>query len=147
MPEPRSTTTTTTTTAPPPIAIVVPPPPRTPDLHELALGKKLRIAGIAVGAFGVASLVTGGVFAGLTANINHQLNQPSGSTPTYNKSLEARGRTDQALETAFFVVGGAAVAAGVATLVVGTQKLKRNTFALAPVVGPSQVGASFSVGF
>ncbi|MGZ3426194.1 MAG: tetratricopeptide repeat protein [Polyangia bacterium] len=138
----------TVTPPPPPTAIVAPPPPpRAPDLHELAVGKKLRMAGIAVGAVGVGSLVAGGVFAGLTANINHQLNQPSASMPTYNKSLESRGRTDQALETAFFVVGGAAVAASVATLVIGTQKVKRNSFALAPVVGPGHVGASVSVGF
>ena len=87
------------------------------------------------------------MFAGLTANINHQLNTPPPTMPTYNKSLEARGRTDQSLETAFFVVGGAAVAASVATLVVGTLKLKRNTFALAPVAAPGVVGASVSVGF
>jgi tetratricopeptide (TPR) repeat protein len=149
LPEPRpSTTSATTTNAAPPVAIVAPPPkPRAPDLHELALGRKLRIAGIAVGAFGVAALATGGVFAGLTANINHQLNQPASSMPTYNKSLEARGRTDQSLETAGFVVGGAALAAGVATLVVGTQKLERNRFALAPLVGPGRVGASFGMGF
>jgi tetratricopeptide (TPR) repeat protein len=134
---------------PPPSGIVTPPPPRKPDLHELALGKKLRLAGIGVGAVGVASLIVGGVFAGLTANINHQLNNPAKSNPPplYDKSLESRGRTDQAVETAFFAVGGAAIVAGATTLIVGTQKVKRNTFELTPAVGPGRVGASFSVGF
>jgi tetratricopeptide (TPR) repeat protein len=143
-----NSTTTVTTPTPPPVAIVAPPPkPREPDLHELAVGKKLRIAGIAAGAVGIGSLVAGGVFAGYTASVNHTLNNPPPTMPTYNKALESRGRTDQALETAFFVIGGAAVAASVATLVIGTQKVKRNSFALAPVAGPGRVGASLSVSF
>jgi tetratricopeptide (TPR) repeat protein len=137
-------------TAPPvtaPIVVAPPPPRREPDQHELALGRKLRIAGIAVGAFGVASVATGAAFAGLTAKTNDELNHPSGTMPTYDKSLESKGRTYQALETAFFVVGGAAVVAGVATFLVGTQKVKRNNFALAPIVAPTQVGASFGLSF
>jgi tetratricopeptide (TPR) repeat protein len=145
----------TITTPPPPVIIirepapppVVPaPPPPKPDPQELALGRKLRIAGIATGAFGVASLVAGGVFAGQTASINHQLNSP-GPDATYSKSLESRGRTFQALETAGFVVGGAAVVASVATLVIGSHKIKKNTFALAPAVGPGHVGVSVGGSF
>jgi tetratricopeptide (TPR) repeat protein len=144
---PTPTTTNTTTPTPPPPVITPPPPKREPDQHELALGRKLRIAGIASGAFGIASLAAGGAFAGLTASINHQLNTPSGSMPVYDKSLESKGRTYQTLETTFFVVGGAAVVAGVTTFVLGTQKVKRNTFALAPVLGPTQVGASLQGSF
>jgi len=51
------------------------------------------------------------------------------------------------LETASFVVGGAALAAGVATLVIGTHKVKRNTFALAPAVGPGHVAVSLAGSF
>jgi tetratricopeptide (TPR) repeat protein len=134
----------------PPVVVAPPPPPPRPpepDLHELALGRKLRIAGLAVGAFGVAAVGTGAAFAGLTAHVNQQLNNPGGPMPTYDKSLEQKGRTYHALETAFFVVGGAAVATGVVALIVGTQKVKRNTFALAPAVGPTQVGASFGMSF
>ncbi|HEY1585425.1 MAG TPA: tetratricopeptide repeat protein [Polyangia bacterium] len=136
---------------PMPVVIVAPPPPpekkREPDLHELALGKKLRIAGIAVGVVGIGALVAGGVFAGYTASVNHALNNPSSPSPVYNHTLEGKGRTDQALETAFFVVGGVAVATGVTALVLGTLKIKNNTFALAPVVGPTRVGATFRVSF
>ena len=126
--------------------VVTPPPPPKPDLHELAVGRKLRLAGIVTGAFGVASLVAGGVFAGQTASINHQLNSPAPNA-TYSRSLESRGRTFQMLETASFVVGGAALAAGVATLVIGTHKVKRNTFALAPAVGPGHVAVSLAGSF
>jgi tetratricopeptide (TPR) repeat protein len=139
------------TNTPIPVVVIAPPPPpppkREPDLQELALGRKLRIAGFATGGVAVASLVAGGVFAGLTANVNRQLNDPSGTSPTYSKSLESRGRTYQALETAGFVVGGAAAAAAVATLVVGHLKIKRNTFAVVPVVSPTRVAASLSVSF
>lgn len=136
-------------TAPPPVVVVppAPPPKPEPDLHELALGKKLRIAGLAVGAFGVAALGTGAAFAGLTAHVNGQLNNPGGSMPTYDKSLESKGRTYQTLETTFFVVGGVAVAAGVTAILVGTHKVKRNTFAIAPILGPTQAGASFGASF
>ncbi len=133
-------------TLPPPV-IVPPPKPREPDRAELALGRKLRIAGFAVGAFGVASLAAGGAFAGITVRVNDQLNNPTGPMPTYDKSLAARGRTDQALETVFFAVGGAAIAAGAACVILGTHKIHRNTFALVPVVGPTTVGATLGGSF
>ena len=65
----------------------------------------------------------------------------------YNKSLEQKGRIDQTLETTFFVVGGAALAAGVATLVVGQLDVKRNTFALVPSLGPTHAAACFRMSF
>jgi tetratricopeptide (TPR) repeat protein len=133
---------------PPPALIAPPLPPlRMVDRHELAQGRKLRVAGLAVGAFGIAAVVVGGTFAGLTDGINHQLNHPPAGAPVYDKSLESRGHTDQTLETALFAVGGAAVVAGVATFLVGTHKVKRNRFAFAPALGAHQVGASLGFGF
>lgn len=129
--------------------VVVEPPPkkREPDRNELALGRKLRLAGIVTGGAGIGLLVAGGVFAGYAASVNDKLNNPSGDAPVYNKNLESKGRADQALETAFFVAGGAAVVASVATLVVGQLKIKNNSFALAPSVGPSRVAATLKVTF
>ena len=144
LPPPAATPPPTVTA---PVVVAAAPKPRQPDRHQLALGHKLRIAGIAVGAFGIASLAAGAAFAASTASINRQLNDPSSPMPTYDKSLESRGRTNQALETALFVAGGAALAAGVSCLVLGTQKVKRNRFALAPAVGPTTVGATFAVQF
>lgn len=142
---------TSTPQQPLPVIIVAapapPPPKREPDERQLALGKKLRVAGLAVGAFGVGALVAGGVFAGYTASVNHSLNVPSSPMPMYNHALESRGRIDRALETAGFVVGGAAVAAGVTALALGAVKVKNNRFALAPDVGPTRVGASLRVSF
>ncbi|HWE26769.1 MAG TPA: tetratricopeptide repeat protein [Polyangia bacterium] len=131
------------------VVIVAPPPPekRGPDLGELRRGKQLRIAGAAVGAFGLGTLVAGSVFAYYTAHVNDTLNNPPSTMPTYNKSLEQKGRTDQALETAFFAVGGAALVAGVTALVVGELAVKRNTFAFVPSVGPTHAAATFRVRF
>lgn len=147
MPEPKASATTTQPSPLPPPKVEPSPPPRVPDPQALATGRKLRIAGIVVGGVGAGALIAGGVFAGQTASIDHQLNSPSGGMPVYNKSLESRGRTYQTLETTFFVVGGAAAVAAVATLVAGTVKIKRNSFALAPTGGPGQAGLSFAGSF
>ena len=132
------------------VVIVAPPPPppqkHEPDLRELDRGKKLRIAGAAVAAFGLGGLVAGGVFAGYTAKVNHTLNNPAPGA-TYDKSDEQKGRTDQALATTFFVVGGAALVGGVAALVWGSAAVKRNSFAVAPTFGPTHAGATVRVSF
>jgi tetratricopeptide (TPR) repeat protein len=132
------------------VVIVAPPPPpptkREPDLRELGLGKKLRIAGAAVAAAGVGGLIAGGVLAGWTAKVNHTLNNPP-SGATYDKSNEQKGRIDQALATTFFVVGGAALIGGVAALAWGSAAVKRNTFAVAPSFGPTHAAATFRMSF
>ena len=147
---PPAAATTPAKTEPLQVVIVAPPPPppkkREPDLRELGLGKRLRIAGAAVAAVGVGGLVAGGVFAGWTAKVNHTLNNPTPGA-TYDKSDEQKGRTDQALATTFFVVGGAALVGGVAALVWGSAAVKRNTFAVAPSFGPTHAAATFRMSF
>ncbi|HEX4460886.1 MAG TPA: hypothetical protein VIA18_23060, partial [Polyangia bacterium] len=132
-----------------PARVEAPPIVYTP--RDIARARLTRRAGLGVAAVGVAALVAGGVFAGITANINDKLNAPAqpsnGGRPIFSKSLEAKGRTDQACETAFFAVGGAAVVAGVATLIVGTKRLKRMTYAVAPAIGAHSVAATFDLRF
>ena len=139
-----------TKTEPLAVVIVSPPPPppkkREPDLHELSLGKKLRIAGASVAAAGVGGLVAGGVLAGWTAKVNHTLNNPSPGA-TYDKANEQKGRIDQALATTFLVVGGAALIGGVAALAWGSAAVKRNSYAVAPSFGPTHAAATFRVSF
>ncbi len=124
----------------PPLVVTPPrdtgPPPRT-----------LELAGIGTGAFGVASLALGGVFTGLTASVNHQLNHPPAQAP-FDPGLERRGETYQALETAFFVVGGAALVTGIIVYAVGHTRAHAATHAsVAPVVGTHAAGASLRFGF
>lgn len=130
---------------------VVAPAPIVYSPRDIARARLLRRVGLGVTAGGVAALVAGGVFAGITSNINGKLNSPAqpsnGGRPIFSKTLEAKGRTDQALETAFFAVGGAAVVAGVATLIVGSKRLKRMTYAVTPAIGPRGVAATLSLRF
>ncbi len=135
-----------------PTELTTPPTtPREPDARELSMGKRLRFAGIASGALGLAALAVGGAFAGLTASANQDLNHPQppagGGLPIYSRAAEAQARTYQTLETPSFVIGGAALVAGVTVFVLGTRKIKHNTFALVPLAGPGQVGASFGLEF
>jgi hypothetical protein len=126
----------------------VQPPAPVVDQQQLALGKKLRLVGIGVGALGIASLAVGGAMAGMTASVNDDLNHPKSSSPPprYSHSLESSGRTYQTLAITFFAVGGAAVAGGVATLLVGQQKIKRNTrYAFAPMLAPGSAGLTFTM--
>lgn len=140
--------------APPP-SVVTPSPslasaPAPPDPQQLARGRTLRRAGIGVTSFGVAALVTGGVFAGLTANVSHQLSSPTPTAnglPAYSRSLESRGHVYQALSIAGFAVGGAAVVGGVTAILLGTRKIGRNRFALSPAVGAGHLGAAVSGSF
>ena len=135
--------------APAPVPAPAPPPGPPPvDTHQLAQGKKLRLIGLGVGAFGVAALAVGGAMAGLTASVNDDLNHPKPSTPppVYSHSLESTGRTYQTLSYTFFAVGGAALVGGVATILVGQQKIKRSThYAFAPMVAPGSAGITLTV--
>lgn len=138
-------------TVTPPLATTKPETPPAPvaDPRERARGLKLRAAGIGVAAVGVVGVVLGGVFAGLTASANDKLNHPAATTPppAYDKSLESRARTYQALTPAMFAVGGVALVGGVTLALIGNKKVQHNRYALVPVVGPGHVAASLSVGF
>jgi tetratricopeptide (TPR) repeat protein len=104
------------TTATPALTIVAAPP-----VDDRPKARTLKIAGIAVGALGVASLGLGGAFAGLTASTNTKLNHPA-TDAAFDPSLASRGQTYQTLEGVFFAVGGAALVTGVVIYVVGAKR-------------------------
>jgi tetratricopeptide (TPR) repeat protein len=132
-------------------AQVTPPPPPPPQQAgplpptpaDRALGKKLKLAGLGVAAVGVAGLVLGGTFAGLTDSANHDINNPKPGAP-YDKDLESRGNTYQSVEIATFAVGGAALVTGVVLYVVGVKKSRSQRFAVAPGAGRGALSASAS---
>ncbi|MDB4965414.1 MAG: TonB-dependent receptor [Myxococcales bacterium] len=140
--------------APPPAHVQAAPvvePPKLPpaDPRQLELGRRLRYAGIGTAVVGVAGLVLGGVFAGLTVKTNDQLNHPAQTNPPppYDKSLEQKGRLYQNLTPAMFAVGGVALAGGIALFVVGNKKVQQNRYALLPAIGPGHVAATFTAEF
>ncbi|MCA1664623.1 MAG: hypothetical protein LC659_10200 [Myxococcales bacterium] len=110
---PAGTTTTTTTTTTPPSA-----PQRRSDAPA---GRRLRLAGLAVGGVGVASL---GVAVGFSVLAKQASDKLTNGTPSsmYDFGLDRTGRNDESAAIALYVVGGAAVAAGVLVYAVGRQK-------------------------
>jgi tetratricopeptide (TPR) repeat protein len=123
---------------PPPVLIA-------PPVDDRPRPRTLELAGIGVGALGVASLALGATFAGLTASINTKLNHPAADAP-FDPSLAERGNTYQALEGVFFAVGGAALVTGVVVYAVGAKRARAASHVV-PVVGPQGAGASLSFDF
>ena len=123
--------------APAPIPTAVPPGTER-DQHA---GRTLKITGIAVGAVGIAALGAGIAFAVLAQSAFNEINSPA-SGYVFNPSTQDSIHTDQALETAFLAIGGAAVVTGVTLLVLGVRASHRAShLAFSPALGPGRAGA------
>lgn len=108
---------------------IVPPP--------LPSGRREKIAGIAVGAAGVALLGAGiglGVASLDAQNKLSSLAAQNGSWSPAQASLYDTGQRDAGAATALYVVGGVAVATGVVLYAIGWKR-DRARFAVAPVTG------------
>ena len=149
--------------APPPQPIVVVPPPTplpvaplpvpppTTVVHDRPVppasspGRGLRIAGIIVGAVGVAGVATGIVF-GLHATSLHDEAVKSGSV--YDNSKYQSAKTYKDLQWVALGVGGAAIVTGGVLYFLGaTAKSSDQEVAILPLVGPGMGGAAFSGAF
>ncbi len=109
-------------------------------------GKGLEHVGLGIGAVGAIGLGVG-IYYGIQAkNIsdqitNHKISDP---WPANIKQMEADGKSDQNMQIAFMVGGGAALATGVILYFVGRSHASSSEehVSLAPVVTPSSVGLS-----
>jgi len=110
LPAPAATTPTTATT-----------PGSTPATRFEDRGRSLRLAGIAVGAVGVAALVTGGALVGVAQSDADKLNSPS-TGAIYDAGRDDRAHAMWGSGIALIAVGGAAVVGGVALFVVGHRR-------------------------
>ncbi len=128
---------------PPPPLVSTPPPPERPDF---APGRTKRIAGIAVGAAGVALLGLGAAFAVLAKSAFDEIDAPAPGY-VFKPATQDALKTDQALEISFFAIGGAALVAGVTTFVLGWREGHRPPVALVPIAGSHQVGATLELTF
>lgn len=119
--------------------------PATTD--ELHAARTKRIAGLAVGGFGVASLVLGGVFTGLANDANRHIV----TGDMWNPSTQDRRNTYQALDVAFFTIGGVAVATGLTLYLLGRHdEHKRYVIEranIAPVLGAHTAGLGVAGSF
>jgi tetratricopeptide (TPR) repeat protein len=98
--------------APPPASAVVmsAPPSRG--------SRTLRLAGLGAGTGGVALLVLGGVFAGLSKSAGDDAYRG----PVYDYAADQRQKNLRAADIACFTIGGAAVVAGVTLYALGARR-------------------------
>jgi hypothetical protein len=117
------------------------------DLHP---GRTKKIAGLVVGAVGIAAIATGIAFGVLAKNESDALSALDQNKGTFDASHESAGHTDQILEGVMLGIGGAAVAAGVVVFALGhkeSRAARSLSRALVPLVGRGQAGAALRLSF
>jgi len=100
-------------------------------------GRPTKIAGVVVGVIGLGALGAGvglGVASLDAQNKLSKLATQMGSWSAEQSKLYNTGKTDAAVSTALYVVGGVAVATGVILYAVGVKR-DRARFAVAPLPG------------
>jgi tetratricopeptide (TPR) repeat protein len=120
---------------------------RSATADELRAARTKRIAGLAVGGFGVASLVLGGVFTGLANDANRHIV----TGDMWSPSTQDRRNTYQALDIAFFTIGGVAVATGLTLYLLGRhdehKKYVVERATIAPAIGAHTAGLTMAGSF
>jgi hypothetical protein len=112
--------------------------------------QRLRVAGIATGAVGVAAL-GGGLFMGWRAKaLSDEVTTDAGKA-MYSRGKDESGQLAETLQWIGYGVGGAALIGGALLYYVGTAHkdapATTTTAALAPLLGPGLGGASLHVRF
>jgi tetratricopeptide (TPR) repeat protein len=120
-------------------------------------GKNLKLAGLIVGGVGVLSLVAAAVYGAQAKDSAKKIEDAAALGGTFDSDLQmqdSKGRSAQAKEITFLVVGVAAVAGGGVLYYLGTRKSKevasataRRHIALLPAASPTEVGAALRVTF
>jgi tetratricopeptide (TPR) repeat protein len=117
---------------------------RGPNADELRAARTKRVAGLAVGGVGIVALGLGGMFTGLASNANHQIVQGD----MWSTTQQDRRNGFEAGSVACFAAGGALVAAGLVTYLVGRHE-ERHKYSVeqiqfTPAAGPHSAGASLT---
>jgi tetratricopeptide (TPR) repeat protein len=147
---------------PPPQPVVVQPVPVVPQpvtpqpvaqpigvVHaqpaaDPSAGRGLRIAGIAVGAVGVASVVTG-IVLGLQANtLNDEATKPGS---VFDNSKYDSAKTYRTMGYVTLGVGAAAIVTGGVLYYLGASKNSSSSVAIAPMIAPGLGGAMLAASF
>jgi tetratricopeptide (TPR) repeat protein len=125
--------------APPSKTEPTPPVPAQPLKRDVAAGRNLTTAGIAITAVGAAALI-GGVACGVLAKQNSDdLTKLAQTMGRYSAAKDTAGKNEQIAEGVLLGVGGAAVVTGVVLIMVG-QRAHRRALALLPDVDQRQAG-------
>jgi hypothetical protein len=129
------------TDSPPPPPPMAPPPPPVPAAGTAVAsndtGKGLRIAGVAVGIAGLASVGAGIYYYSRARDMSDKVS--NSDQPTW--SDQQAGKNAETMQWIFYGVGGAAVASGTVLYLVGNSASRRGQVAkVAPILGPNLVG-------
>ena len=125
-------------TEPKPAATVDQPPS-----PSVVPGRGLRIAGITVGALGVASLATAVVLNVKANSMADDLNKPAG----YDRGKVSDQSNYKTGSWVGYGVGAACLVGGAILYHLGSNSQGASTVALLPVVAPNQAGISLHGGF
>jgi tetratricopeptide (TPR) repeat protein len=118
-------------------------------------GKSLKVAGYAVGGFGVVSFVLAAVFGAQAKDAAKKIEDAAARGGTYDMTLQnqdSRGRSAQGREVVSIVVGVAALAGGGVLYYLGRRKTSEaaavgGTVALLPSASATDLGAALRVTF
>ncbi len=82
----------------------------------------------------------------LASNANYDLSHPAPGTH-FNQSMQDRITNDQAVEAAFFAVGGAALVTGAVLYIVGVRQDKHAHISFIPSLAPGSVAGRLQLQF
>jgi hypothetical protein len=111
-----------------------------------------KVLGFMVGGAGVAGLVVGGIFGGLTTSAWSSAKSACGGNPAQctdvasGRSHRSTAESDATVSTIGFATGGALLLVGAALFLTGRSEQPGAT-AIAPEIGPGQVGIALRGGF
>jgi hypothetical protein len=136
--------------APAPVETSSPPPPPAtepsallggaPNPPQATAGSNLRLAGVIVGASGIAGLVTGGIFSALVSNAKKKA-ESNAKDGFYDSSLNSRGKTYETMQWVAYGAGAGLLATGVLMYTLSAQdKTQAATVSLLPSLAPRQGG-------
>lgn len=119
---------------------------RQPQLEPSRSRRRLLIAGIAVGAVGVAAVGTGIAF---NLKVNGMVNDMETKVDQYSQSKDSNRKTYQTLGWVGYGVGAACIATGAVLIAVGAAARNQSStrVALVPAVGSDRAGVLLSGAF
>jgi hypothetical protein len=138
---------------PPPMAPVAPVSPVSPEAPDTQPGRSTGrfVAGFVVGGVGVAGVIVGAAFGGLTFSKKGQIGThctSAGACDTTGYGLQQDAHQDATISTVAFAAGLAAVAAGTILVVTaGSPSSRRPAAWIAPTVGQRVGGATLGTSF
>jgi hypothetical protein len=113
------------------------------DASGTTKGSGLRIAGIACGAVGVASIGTAIYYYTRATSLSDKV---TGANPASPSDYQA-GKDAQTMQWVFYGVGAGVLATGAALYLLGYSQASSAQVGLAPMLGPRTAGLSARGGF